>query len=36
MSKYYDKNKNLVVNLFNCLMTNKAFYFVYFAVAVGN
>lgn len=33
MSKYYDKNKHLVVNLFNCLMTNKAFYFVYFAVA---
>ena len=33
MTRYYDKNRSLVVNLFNCLMTNKTFYFVYFAVA---
>ena len=33
MSKHYDKNKNLIINLFNCFNTNKVFYGVFFGMA---
>ena len=33
MSKFYNKNKNLIENLFNCFMSNKLFYTVFFGVA---
>ena len=33
MSKYYNKNKNLVENLINCFKTNKIFYMIFFGAA---
>ena len=33
MSKYYNKNKNLVENLINCFKTNKIFYTIFFGSA---
>jgi hypothetical protein len=33
MSKYYNKNKNLVENLINCFKTNKIFYTIFFGAA---
>ena len=33
MSKYYNKNKNLVENLINCFKTNKIFYIIFFGAA---
>ena len=34
MSKYFQKNKSLFTNLFNCIKYNTNFYFVFFFMAL--